>query len=259
MRYARFLFLLLPLAAALPAQAQDLAGTCHASSSYDVTLRPQGALFDRPTPAPTRVEIRDGSLLTDGVAVALTPPQQDRLSLFERDLQALAPEVRLVAQNGVDMAMQALRDEVTGLGLTATTRAEFDRRLAAHATQLKQRIARSQSTHDWQGDLIQQYADQVSADLMPLVAGDLGQQALDAALAGDLQAAASLRDRAGSLVTTLQPRLQQRMQALRPQVEALCPAIQRLARLQQGLNDNRGQPLHLLQVEPSGTSSANTR
>jgi len=33
--------------AAMPVQAQDLAATCHASSSYDVTLQPQGVLFDQ--------------------------------------------------------------------------------------------------------------------------------------------------------------------------------------------------------------------
>lgn len=241
---------------AAPVQAQDLAATCHASSSYDVTFSPQDVLFDRPTPAPMRVELHEGSLRTDGVAVALTPAQQDRLSVFERDLQALAPRVRQVAQNGVDMAAQALREEVAGLGLAAATRVEFDRRLAAHVTELKQRIARSQSTHDWQGDLIQQYANQVSADLMPLVAGDLGQQAINAALAGDMQTAADLRDRAGSLATTLQPRLQQRMQALRPQIEALCPSIQRLARLQQGLRDAHGQPLNLLHVDATSGASA---
>ena len=87
-------------------------------------------------------------------------------------------------------------------------------------------------------------------------AGDLGQQAIDAALAGDLQSAADLRDRAGSLVTTLQPRLQQRMQALRPQIEALCPSIQRLARLQQGLHDAHGQPLNLLHVDATSGASA---
>ena len=241
---------------ALPLRAQDLSTTCHASSSYDVTLQPQGVLFDRAAPAPMRVELHDGSLRTDGVAVALTPPQQDQLSVFERDLRALAPRVRQVAQNGVDMAEQALRAEVAGLGLAAATRGEFDRRLAAHADELKQRITRSQSTHDWQGDLTQQYVNQVSADLMPLVAGDLGQQAIDAALAGDMQSAADLRDRAGSLVTTLQPRLQQRMQALRPQIEALCPSIQRLARLQQGLHDAHGQPLNLLHVDATSGASA---
>ena len=100
--------------AAAPLYAQDLSATCHATSSYDVTLQSQGVLFDRPVPAPTRVELRDGSLRTDGVAVVLTPSQQDRLSVFERGVRALAPRVRQVARNGVDMAMQALRAD--GLG-----------------------------------------------------------------------------------------------------------------------------------------------
>jgi len=46
----------------------------------------------------------------------------------------------------------------------------------------------------------------------------------------------------------LQPRLERRMQALRPQVEALCPAIDRLAELQQGVRGSNGRPLNLLQI-----------
>ena len=239
---------LLSLLLAAPLRADDLASVCHATSSYDVTLRADSLLFDRPSPAPMQVELQHGNLRTDGIAVSLDPEQQDRLTLFERDLRALVPRVREVAQSGVDMAVQALRAEVANLGLDADTRAEFDRRLDAHATELKQRIARSQSTHDWQGDAMQQYVGQWAGDLMPLLVADLGQQAVNAALAGDLQGAASLRDRASSLATDWQPRLQQRLQALRPQIEALCPAIQRLGRLQQGLRDNRGRPLDLLQI-----------
>lgn len=239
---------LLCLLVALPLHAEDPVDVCHATSSYDVTLRADSVLFDRASPAPTRIELQHGSLRTDGTAVKLNAEQQDRMTLFERDLRALVPRVRSVAQNGVDMAVQALHAEAAGLGLSAGTRAELDRRLNTQATELKRRIASSQSTHDWQGDAFQQYANQVIGNLMPLVAADLGQQAVDAALAGDLQAAASLHDRASSLATELQPRLQQRMQALRPQVEALCPAIQRLGRLQQGVRDNRGQPLQLLQI-----------
>ena len=246
----RILFLtgLLAMLGAAPLYAQDLATTCHATSSYDVTLRPDSLLFDRPSPAPTRVEMQRDNLRADGMAVTLTPAQQDRLSLFERDLRALAPRVRKVAQNGVDMAVQAVQTEVAALGLSGDTRAEFDRRLATHAAELKRRIERSQSTHDWGGDAMQQYADQVTADLMPLVAADLGQQAINTAMTGDLQTAARLRDSAGALVTGLKPRLEQSMQALRPQIDALCPAVQRLSRLQQGLRDSKGQPLNLLQV-----------
>ena len=95
------LVLLLSLAT-VAAHAQDLATTCHATSSYDLTIAPDHLLFDRPQPAPRQVELRDGSLRTDGAAVSLRPDEQDRLALFERELRALAPRVKAVAANGVD-------------------------------------------------------------------------------------------------------------------------------------------------------------
>ncbi|HVC18417.1 MAG TPA: DUF2884 family protein, partial [Rhodanobacter sp.] len=188
--------LLLSLPAVPALHAQDLAATCHASSSYDVTLHADRVIFDRAAPAPLRVELRQGVLHTDGAAVRLNAEDKDRLALFERELRALAPRVRTVAQNGVDLAVQALRAEAGGMGLSAETRTELDRRLAADALELKQRIAASNSSHDWQGDAANRYANQIAADLLPLLAGDLGRQANDAAMSGDLQAAADLRDRA---------------------------------------------------------------
>ncbi len=247
MRLQRLL-VLFTLSLVGPALGQDLAATCHASSSYDVTLKTDSVLFDRASPAPFHVELQQGALRTDGVGAPLNAEDQDRLALFERDLRALAPRVRTVAQNGVDMAVQAMRAEADGMGLGSDSRAEFDRRLDEHARELKRRIAASRSSHDWQGDAANQYMNQIAADLLPLLAADLGQQAINAAMSGDLQAAASLRDRAADLATELQPRLQQRMQALRPQVQALCPSIQRLAELQQGVRGSNGTPLNLLQL-----------
>jgi hypothetical protein len=234
--------------AAGSAGAQDLATTCHATSSYDVTLDSNSIVFDRATPAPRRVEIQRGALRTDGVAVRLNAENQDRMTLFERDLRALAPRVRTVAQNGLDMAVQAVRAEAGGMHLSAATRAELDQRLSAHAAELKQRIASSRSTRDWDGDATGQYANQIAGELMPLIAGDMGQQAIDAALSGDLQAASDLRDQAANLSTELQPRLMRRMQALRPQIQALCPAIDQLSDLQEGVRASNGQPLDLLQT-----------
>jgi len=248
MHLSRWLLLLtLPFTGSL-LHAQDLAATCHASSSYDVTLKADNLLFDRAAPAPFHVELQQGALRTDGAAVRLNAEDQDRLALFERELRALAPRVRTVAQSGVDMAVQGMRAEASDMGLGADTRAEFDRRLSAHANELKRRIAISRSTHDWQGDAADQAMQQIGADLLPLLASDLGQQAINAALAGDMDTAATLRDRAADLATELQPRMQRRMQALRPQIEALCPSIQRLAELQQGVRGSNGQPLNLLQL-----------
>lgn len=249
MRPLRLLFLLTLTMAAPWLHAQDLATACHASSSYDVTLRPDSVLFDRSAPAPFRVELQQGALRTDGVSVPLNAEDQDRLAVFERELRALAPRVRTVARNGVDLAAQALRDEADGMGLGAATRDEFQRRLDTHVAELKRRISASQSSHDWQGDAADQAMQRIASDLLPLLAGDLGQQAINAALSGDLQAAATLRDRATDLATRVKPRLQARLQALRPQVDALCPAIQRLAALQQGVRGRDGQPLNLLQID----------
>lgn len=245
----RSVALLLALAAA-PLHAQDLSTTCHASSSYDVTVQPDSLMFERSAPAPFHVQVGQGTLRTDGVMVRLNAEAQDRLTLFDRDLRALVPRVRAVARNGVDIAVQALHAEEAGMGLGADTRAEFDRRLAAHADELKQRIDSSRSTRDWQGPAMDQTIDRMTSDLLPLLVADLGQQAVNAALSGDLQAASDLRDRAGDLTSRLQPRLQRRMQALRPQIQALCPAIRQLADLQQGLPDGHGHALNLVQIDP---------
>lgn len=244
----RFAVALTLLLSAEALSAQDLATTCHATSSYDVTLNADSVVFDRATPAPSRVEIQHGSLRTDGVTVRLTAENQDRMTLFERDLRALAPRVRAVAQNGVDMAVQAVRAEASGMHLSADTRTELDRRLTDHARELKQRIAVSRSTHDWNGDAINQYANQIAGDLMPLIASDMGQQAIDAAMNGDIQAASALRDQAANLATQIQPRLLRRMQALRPQIQALCPSIEALSELQEGVRDSNGRPLELIQI-----------
>ena len=231
-----------------PLWASDLADTCHASSSFDLTINPGNLVFDRAGPAPVKVIVAQGSLTTDGSRVPLNAEDQDRLTLFERQLRALVPRARAVARRGVDIAVQEIRSESAGMGLSEATRAAVDRRLSADAEALKQRIDTSRSTHDWDGEAGNRYAQQMIADLVPLVAGDLGQQAVNAALSGDLQTASNLRDRAASLATQFQPRLQRRLQVLQPQIQALCPAVHELASLQEGIRGAKGRPLRLLQI-----------
>ncbi|GAB2587959.1 DUF2884 family protein [Dyella jejuensis] len=239
---------MLGLACAGGLHAQDLAKVCHATSSYDLTIQPGRLVFDRAGPAPTRVELAPGTLHTDGQPVPLNDEAQDRIDLFQQEVRALAPRVKAIAQHGVDLAMQAVQAESDGLGLDPDTRAELGRRLAANAAELHQRIAASQSTHDWRGDAADQYADQVIGDIAPLLASALGQQAVSAAMSGDLQQAAALRDQAASLASGFQPRLQRRLQVLRPDIQALCPDLQRLSVLQEGLRASNGRPLNLIQI-----------
>jgi hypothetical protein len=238
---------LLCVGVALPLHAQDLAATCQASSSYDLTLQPRQLVFERATPEPTRVVVGEGVLRVDGVSVHAAGGQPDRVQAFERTVRALVPRVRAVAERGVDLATQSVRDEIAGLGLANASRDELDRRLAAHASSVKQRIATSQSTKDWHGSAFEQYATELGADLLPTIGADLGQQALQAMAEGDTQEALALRDRAVGVATGLQARLHQQTQVLRPAVAALCPSVQRLLDLQQGWQDGQGRPLQLLE------------
>lgn len=233
------------------AQAQDLADTCRASSSYDLTVAPDRLVFDRaaPAPVPHRIELRDGRAEADGAPLRTNAEQVDRLALFEHDLRALVPKARAVARDGVDLAVQALRAEAATLRLGADTQQRFDAVLAARAAGLKQRIEASKSTRDWQGEALERWTEDVAAEIVPLLAADLGAQALSAAAGGDLEAAAALRDRAAGVAADLRPRLERRMQALRPRIEALCPSIRHLYELQRGVRDANGRPLALLEIE----------
>lgn len=251
MRSTGLIVFSLVLTVASSARAQDLANVCHASSSYDLTIAAGGLLFDRAEPPPRRIRMRAGQLDVDGTVVSLNAENHDRLALFERQLRALVPKVRRVADNGVDLATKAVRAETAGLGVTADTQARLDVKLAAHAAELKGRIATSTSTHDWQGAAFDHYADAAVADIAPLLAADLAQQAVAAAVNGDLAAAASLQARAADLAGDLQPRLERRMQALRPQIQALCPSIKSLHDLQRDVRGGNGKPLDLLDIDNS--------
>lgn len=248
MRMKRSLAALILILAGGTLHAQDLAKVCHATSSYDLTVQSDQLVFDRDTPSPMRVVLAPGMLQTDGRNVPLSYEQQDRLDLFQRDLRALMPRVKAIAQQGVGVTLQLVRDESGSLNLDADTQAELNRRLAAHSADLRQRIADSQSTHDWHGDAANRYANEIVSDIAPLFISALGQQAVSAAMSGDLQQAAALRDRASNLAGSFQPRLERRLQVLRPEIQALCPDIQRLSALQAGIRASNGRPLNLVLI-----------
>ena len=241
-------FLVVACAFATGVHAQDLANTCDASSSYDLTITSADVVFDRVDPAPRRVSMHAGKLEVDGTSVRLNTESHDRLTLFEEQLRALVPKARDVARNGVDVAIRAVREETSSLGLSADTLAQLDATLSARGAELKQRVATSRSTHDWQGDAFDRYADAVAADIAPLIAADLAKQAVAVAVNGDLDAAATLQSRATDLAGDLRPRLQRRMHALRPQIAALCPSIKRLYDLQRDIRGPNGRPLDLLDI-----------
>lgn len=230
------------------ASAQGLDHACRVASTYDLTIRPDVLLFERPQVAPRSVRMHDGSLSTDGRAVALRPDEQDRVSLFESRLRELVPKAKAIASDGVDLAARAVRDEAAMAAPDAVASGELDRTLNARVADIKQRIASSQSTRDWQEDAMRTYAQEIVSDIAPILTQDVGSQAMQLALSGDLQGAAALRDRVAGITTNGQARVLAKLNAaLGPRVKALCPTVRQLQDLQSGLHDADGRPLVLLE------------
>lgn len=241
----------LPLLAALAAPSPGADAdwnVCHAVSSYDLTVGP-ALTFERAGPAPQRVVMQDGRLHVDGAAPALNAEDRDRVALFERNVRSLVPQVKSLAERGADLAAQAVREQVAAISPQAAADPQFAARLAARTRELKARIAASTSTKDWQGEALDAYAQDVAADILPIVGADAGQQALDLAMQGDLSAAAALKDRAANLQPELEARIRARLQTLKPDARKLCPTLRELDQLESGLDARLpGGPLQLIEI-----------
>jgi hypothetical protein len=244
-----FAFVVVAACVAGSATAQDVGQmSCGVASSYDLTVRTDALLFERPEVAPRSVRMHDGSLATDGRAVALRPDEQDRVALFERDVRALVPKAKAIASDGVDVAARAVREEAGRASPGSLSSGELDRTLASRVAEIKRRIAASQSTRDWQADAMRAYAQEIVSDITPLLTQEVGGEAMQLAMNGDLEGAAALRDRVADVSTGGQARVIARLEStLRPRVQALCPAVRQLVELQSGLRDASGQPLLLIE------------
>lgn len=234
-----------PAAAQTP--APEFHNVCGASSSYNLTVSTPALAFDRAAPAPMRVELIDGALRADAQAVTTNLEDRDRLRLIEQRIRALVPQVKALGRRGVDLAVEAVREQARTLA--AAPDPQLDARLETRRRELHARIDASTSTRDWQGEAFERYAQQIAADIVPLVAAQLGQRALDAALAGDLAAATELREQVTGLQAALESRLQARLRTLEPDVRRLCPALAEIDALEAGLTTRPGgRPLDLIEL-----------
>lgn len=248
-RIARWLIVVVACSAG-GVEAQDMSQvSCGVASTYDLTVKADSLLFERPEVAPRSVRMHDGSLATDGRPVALRPDEQDRVALFERNVRVLVPKAKAIASDGVDIAARAVREEAARASPASLSSGELDRVLASRVGEIKRRIAASQSTRDWQADAMRAYAQEIVSDITPVLTQDVGGEAVQLAMNGDLEGAAALRDRVADVSTGGQARVLAKLEAtLRPRVQALCPAVRQLVELQSGLRDASGQPLMLIET-----------
>ena len=252
-RQTRIGFLAIALSSvlfALTTQARSLDEVCRARSGYDLTVNDAGLLFERKRPAGQRLEMRSGRLLVNGLAVALNSRDRERISAYETAVRALIPRVKALAERGVDLSAAAVREEASNVSPRSAADPKLNARLDARAANLKMRIANSATTKDWQGAAFNRYMAQIVADIVPMIAGDLGQRALELAVQGDLSGAAALTDRAAGVRASLEARIRNKLAMLEPEAAKLCPAFDWLDALESALTARLpdGSRLDLIEI-----------
>lgn len=227
----------------------ELAGTCGAESTYDLSIGPQWLHFQREHTLPGDVRLGAGRLQVDREDTPVNLEDRDRLVLFEQVLRALVPEVKDVARRGVDLALGAVREEmrrVTG----GPPSAQVEAQMRTRRDQVHARIDASTSTRDWQGEAFELEMQSIANELVPLLAADIAQRGLTLAMAGDMAGAAALQRQAQNLPQTMRARIERSLEPLQPEVARLCPRVRELAELNQGmsLRLEDGRRLELLRL-----------
>lgn len=239
---------LLP-AHSVTAGSPELAGTCGAESTYDLSIGPQWLHFQRDQSRPEEVRVGAGRLQLGRDDTPVNLEDRDRLVLFEQVLRDLVPEVKALAKRGVDLALDAVREEmrsVTGVAPGAQAEAQMrSRRDQVHA-----RIDASTSTRDWQGEAFEREVQAMANELVPLLAAEVARRGMELAMAGDMAGAAALQRQAQALPQTMRARIERSLVPLQPEVARLCPRVHELAELNRGmsLRLDDGRSLELLRI-----------
>lgn len=236
---------------ALPAAADapELAGTCGAESTYDLSIGPDWLHFQREQPRPDDIRMGAGRLQLQREEMPINLEDRDRLVLFEQVLRDLVPEVKALAKRGVDLALEAVREEMLALtGRPPGPQAEAQ--LRSRRDQVHARIDASSSTRDWQGEAFEREAQAMVNELVPVLAAEVARRGMDLAMAGDMAGAAALQRQAQALPQTMRSRIERSLAPLQPEVARLCPRVRELAELNRGmsLRLEDGRPLELLRL-----------
>ena len=231
-------------------QVSTVYAACPVQSAYDLTVTPEALVFEHASGAARRIEMRNGSLSDRGKTLAVGANDRNRLQRFERMARSLVPRIRQVGLRAVDLAAAAIREQAALESPRSAANPQLAARLDARAADLKAKITKSNSSKDWRGQAFNRYATEALGDVLPLVGGDIAQEALDATMRGDFKTAGRLAERGAGLRTALENRIRTKLAALQPAMDALCPELRSLDNLEATvmvpLGD--GARLDLLQV-----------
>lgn len=224
----------LALACAAPADA----GTrldfeeCEVRSDFGLQVDQGGIVLKRPSGEPREVRMQDGRLWLDGVEQALGSADRQRVRRIEAEVTALMPEIRIIAEEGMNMALDALAHVATGLGGDdpalardiASARAEFSKVIDA-----RMKDGRIDET------TLEKDIEALVERLTPQIAGKVAALAISAAMSGDEVAAKDFERRAEAMGKELETAMEARGKALGKRAGALCGRIGRIDEIENAL------------------------
>jgi Protein of unknown function (DUF2884) len=244
---------LLPLALLLAAGQAVAGGThdvnlgCDVGSDWSVSLYRSAFLFKQENGAAHEVGIGGGRLFVDGKEITLAVDDQRRIADLEAEMRALAPELRQVGREAVDIAFTALIEVARGLSRTPDKSVGDLQRARSRALADIDR----QPMGVFDGDAVKGIVEPIITRFVPDIVGGAVSTALKAAFSGEAQRQ-EFQSRMDRMERELDTRVDARAKALEPLAEKMCRRLERMDDLDNALEVRLpgGEPLQLLRVDP---------
>lgn len=235
------------LFAAGPAAALRV-DACRVESDYTLRIAPEALHFERTAGTPGRIEMRAGGLRVDGRPLALAAADRDRVRAYERRIRGLVPDVKAIAIDAVGIAIEAVTQ--VAVSFSGRNDSAAARRMEQLGAQLVAKIERADDTREWNDGQLERAVTALTAEVVPALIGDASASAVQAALTGDVGAAAELEARMQDIEHEIQARVEPRARALETRAQALCGRLAELDALEAAIEArlDGGGRIDLLQI-----------
>lgn len=220
---------------------------CRVDSDYSMSLSPERLTLGREDGRPARIEMAGGRLWIDGEAIELDAADRERVLRFERAVRELAPEVRAITGEAIEIAYSALTEVAIALGDKPEPMLE---RLERSRAALESRLLGAGDGLEVDGALIENTVETLVGEFVPLLIGQITTAAVSAALSGDRTRIREIEARAETMEAEIERSVEAHADALKRRAEALCPKLAALDEIDDALEVRGpdGKPLALLSV-----------